>query len=433
MQRRTFLTLGGGLIASTAVTGWVVARRRRGSARKQSLEVPSVARREQISEGTTAPPATYSPPVRVNLTPQPANSIRLGIDGPYELRVAGTSRVLGRGERLAETEVMAKGGGFRVGKETLRAESLEVHPRTAPAVWVDDHQYRGDVRLYQKPDNRLIAVNVVPLEEYIASVVDSEMPAAFPAEARKTQAILARTYAVFRLGEGAGHPEFELYNTSKSQKYLGVQYRTADGRRLAGESESSRKATRDTAGVVCMNDGHVFSAYYCACCGGRTIDGTRVFTDAAPVIRGVTCGFCRESELYRWTTRLSKKEAGDVLRKFFAERGETFGALKSLKRNAGPDEGPSHLFTASDGKSPRMISAVDLRRTMPVSILFSPFFDVREERGEFVFTGRGHGHGVGVCQWGARGLALEQKDCYDILRHYYPGVTFVTLKGKIEN
>lgn len=433
MSPRAFATLSVSLIAATIVTAAVLLWHRPREGRPD-LQVPIAARPKPMdgAKRSSDPPRTpsgnvYSPPVRVVLTPQPARSVKLSVDGPYELRPFGSNRLLAQGDRLEEVEVTTTANGFKIGKASLSATKIELHPLRSPAVWVEGHQYRGDVRLFRKPDGKLTAVNVLPLEDYVASVVDGEMPSAFPEEARKAQAILARTYALFRLSEGAGHPEFELYATTRSQNYPGFQYKAADGRRLAGESESARKATRETAGTVCTSGGRVFSTYYCAVCGGETIDGDRVFTDAAPVIRGVTCGHCEASDYFRWNTRIARTDATAALRSHFKAKGETFGTLTTLTRMAGADEGPSHPFEVSDGRTKRVIAAADLRRLLPSSTLPSPFFDVRTEGNVLKFSGRGHGHGTGVCQWGARGLALEGADCYAILRYYYPGVEFVVV------
>lgn len=431
MSPRTFATVSLSLIAVTGVTAAVLMwHRPRGG--RPDLQVP-IASRPTPPRDQSTPPAispvrdVYSPPVRVVITPQPARSVKLAIDGPYEVRPIGSNRILAKGDRLEAVEVVPTSSGFQWGKTSIAVARVEIHPERSPSIWVDGHQYRGDLRLFRKPDSRLNAVNVVPMEEYVASVVDGEMPAAFPEEARKTQAILARTYALFRTAEAAGHPEFDLYSTTRSQKYLGFQYRNEDGRRLAGESASSRKATADTSGIVCTSGGRVFSTYYCAVCGGETIDGDRVFTDAAPVIRGVTCGHCDASDYYRWKTRSTMATATESLRTHFKSKGESFGTLSSMTRLSGADEGPSHPFEVKDGRVTRIVAAVDLRRMMTSATLPSPFFDVRTDGDALVFSGRGHGHGVGVCQWGARGMALEGTDCYGILRHYYPGVEFVVV------
>ena len=153
-----------------------------------------------------------------------------------------------------------------------------------------------------------------------------------------------------------------------------------------------------------------------------------MFSDAASVIQAVECDWCQAAERYRWSARISREQASEALASHFQAKGEAIGSLTMLSSSDDAAPGPSKLFSASDGRRSRTVSAVELRRLMPGATLHSPFFTIRQECDDFVFSGRGHGHGVGVCQWGARGLALEQKDCYEILRHYYPGVRFVRVQ-----
>ena len=80
----------------------------------------------------------------------------------------------------------------------------------------------------------MVVVNVVPLEDYVASVVDGEMPATFPEAARQAQAIVARTYVLYQIQTARVSPLFDVYATTRSQNYLGYQYRGRDGKRLCG-------------------------------------------------------------------------------------------------------------------------------------------------------------------------------------------------------
>ena len=170
--------------------------------------------------------------------------------------------------------------GFRVGRRDFRGTSLEIEAERSPAIWVEDHLYRGRVRLFRQGANKMIVVNVVPLEDYVASVVDGEMPATFPEAARQAQAIVARTYVLFQTQSAHASPFYDVYATTRSQNYLGCQYRGRDGRRYAAESASSRRAAEQTAGMICLCDGKLFCTYYTAVCGGRTAGGSAVFDDA---------------------------------------------------------------------------------------------------------------------------------------------------------
>ena len=295
----------------------------------------------------------------------------------------------------------------------------------SPSIWVGRNQYRGSVRIFRRPGNRLIAVNLLPLEEYLASVVNSEMPATFPDEAREAQTIAARTYV---LSQMKGHPQFDVFATSRSQKYLGYQYLDDAGRRLAGETQGSREIAARTAGIVCTWEGKVFTTYYTAVCGGRTTLGRSVFKDAVPAIASVECDWCREADRYRWTSSLPLNRMSKSLQEYFAAQNEEFGQLKSLQSAFG-DAGDLPFYMVSDGIRTKKIAGTDLRHSLPIGTLDSPRFTAEIDAAEVRFSGAGHGHGVGFCQWGSRGLALAGRTALQILQYYYPGSATVRLRG----
>src|SRR5258708_33816176 len=147
------------------------------------------------------------------------------------------------------------------------------------------------------------------------------MPAAFPEEARKAQAIVARTYALYQKQVAERASIADLSASTRSQKYLGYQYREG-GKLLAGESEAGRKIAAATRGKVCHFRGKIFCTYYSAVCGGGTVKGTDVFSDAAPPLGSVRCDFCREARLYRWTAEISKADMQKDLEPWFLEKGQ---------------------------------------------------------------------------------------------------------------
>ena len=222
-----------------------------------------------------------SPTIRVCLTDSPVSSLRLQIDGPYSLRVVGSDQTIGNGQSLKECRVQCDRSGLKIGRRSYRTTRLEIVPQDSPAIWVNGHQYRGRVRLFRQPAGKILAVNVLPVEDYIASVIDSEMPAAFPEEARRAQAICSRTYALYQMAHSRSHPYFDVYSSTRSQNYLGYQY-IAGGRRLAGETAKGREVAQATAGLVCTHQGQLFCTYYSAVCGGQTMRGDLVFTRCRP-------------------------------------------------------------------------------------------------------------------------------------------------------
>jgi stage II sporulation protein D len=409
------------LAASALIAGWKIAHDPQcfigGLA--GPAELASVPRREGFD---------FPREVRVSLTTAPVSQVQMTVDRPYTAQPVGAApRKPLRRESPGTTVVSVLPNGFRIGRREFRGTSLEIEAELSPAIWIEGHQYRGRVRFFRQPANKMLVVNVVPLEDYVASVVDGEMPAAFPEAARQAQAIVARTYVLFQTQTAHTNPVYDVYATTRSQNYLGCQYRGRDGRRYAAESASSRRVADQTAGMLCLCEGKLFCTYYTAVCGGKTAGGSAVFDDAAPALESVPCAWCQDAELYRWTHEMPATEASDALRRHLTSQGRRFDDLTSIRRIARTQNVREASFEVSDGKRRYRFSASDLRRLFPSSI-HSFQFDARIADGQFLIEGRGHGHGVGLCQWGARGMAVGGSGPLDIIRHYYPGAEVVAVK-----
>jgi stage II sporulation protein D len=339
------------------------------------------------------------PAIRVALTSDAVTTAAVGVDGPFRVTPLGSQQLLFRQDRIAKSAVTLTATGFRWGTRTLAIPRIEIIPDGDGAVWVGTHEYRGRVQLVRQPGGRMRVVNVVPLEDYIAGVIDSEMPREFGFEARKSQAIVARSYALAQMQVASRTALFDLYATTRSQKYNGRRYQADDGRLLAGDSLESRQIAYETAGMVCTYQGKLFCTYYSAVCGGSTSLGSDFFADAAPPHRSVSCTWCSESPLYRWQATLTNTELQTRIQKYWSGEGVRFGTLKSIVVGAVPHAGGVSEIQMSDGKQTVTLPATAFR----------------------------HGHGAGLCQWGARGLARTGKNYLQILANYYPGSQVVVL------
>lgn len=216
------------------------------------------------------------------------------------LRSARTYRAVRDGEAVAlETaggRRLARCGGALV---ATGGASVELRGRG---------RYRGTIEVRPKGRRSLLAVNTVPLEQYLRGVVAAEMPAAWPREALRAQAIAARTYAITTSAGGEG---FDQYDDTRSQVYLGVR----------GEQPATDAAIRATRGRVVMHDGRPAITYFHSTSGGRTEDVELVFTDSPPHpwLRGVADPFDAVSPVHRWgpirfrTARLTAA-LGDLVR-----------------------------------------------------------------------------------------------------------------------
>ncbi len=390
------------------------------------LLVLNAANCELLAQDRTAPQTFSNRPfttdIRVNLTPTPAQTVHIESRVPIELRRLSDQRLLGTLNSL-DSDASVVADRWKVGNQSYAADGLELIPKTSPAIWIDDHQYRGRVLLVRS-GTKMVAVNVVDLSDYVASVIDSEMPLSFGEAARQSQAIVARTYALYQR-ERSGRRQFDVFGSTRSQKYLGYQYRSK-GRRLAGESESSRKIARDTAGIVCTHKGELICTYYSAVCGGKTRLGTEVFSDAAAPLKPVECKWCEPSPLYRWNRKLELAEASRLIRELAKSRKLSFQSIASVKRSTNSNP-PVDIITFSDGANSLEVPADVVRSNLFPQTLPSSLFVSRVNDSTIEFAGAGHGHRVGLCQWGASGLGKAGATSLQILHFYYPGVTVVRL------
>ncbi len=147
--------------------------------------------------------------------------------------------------------------------------------------------YRGLFILKGTPKG-VVLINVLNLEEYLKSVVASEMnPEQFNAlEALKAQAVAARTYAVKNMGLYKDYG-YDLVDTPKSQYYSGME----------SEHPLSTQAVEETSGLVMRYKGELINALYMSTCGGRTEDVENVFTGMpAPYLRSVECTYEKQPE-----------------------------------------------------------------------------------------------------------------------------------------
>ncbi|MDA1211745.1 MAG: SpoIID/LytB domain-containing protein, partial [Planctomycetota bacterium] len=349
------------------VTGWSVVHRGPNETSRELLPELQIRRANQ-----TPLPATRADfDVRVVLTHDAVRELNVEIDGPCDIYLSGQREKFNRLPR-GTVKMTTTRTEFKLGDQTYRASQIELVPVRSPGFWVNDHQYRGRLRLIRRPDQTFLAVNVLPLEEYLASVVDSEMPKAFPPAARQAQAVVARTFALYQIQQRRSDL-FDVYASVQSQKYLGFQYRDGQ-RRLAGESEESRQIVEQTRGMVCLDRGRLFRTYYSAVCGGSTTSGREVFPDTPTWLTGVSCNWCSAADRYRWSAEFERKD--------FFQR--TASLLESNRANTGiADRRVSNIesiplkqlgliptfFLTNQGKR-AVVSGIDLRNQLGTSKLY---------------------------------------------------------------
>jgi stage II sporulation protein D len=341
----------------------------------------------------------------------------------------------------------------------------------------EDQTFRGDLILQPRKDDTITAINEIPLEDYLTSVISSEMNAAAPMEFLKAHAILSRSWLlaalhrgkkaretsgpprksvekegeVIRWYEREDHDLFDVCADDHCQRYQGITKIV---------SEQAAKAVRETLGRVITTQDEICDARYSKACGGLTEEFGTAWEDKrvpylgsvsdAPVphrpiekeeearrwILSLPEAYCntkddrllekilpdvdRETQsFFRWTIEYSRAELEEILRE---KSGFDFGSLQEIAPlHRGPSGRISRLKIVGSKRSMVFGKELEIRRWLSRSHLYSSAFVVTFEAGHVIFHGAGWGHGVGLCQIGAAVMATRGFSAEEILGHYFRG------------
>ncbi|MEO1134256.1 MAG: SpoIID/LytB domain-containing protein, partial [Cyanobacteria bacterium J06639_1] len=217
-------------------------------------------------------PLSASVFVRVNITEAP--QVTIGSSTAARI-LSSDGRVLAEVDPLSPLTASSLGSAVQLGD--VQGDRLFLQPSTANgSVFIDDVWYRGSVEL-RLTDGRLMAVNHVALESYVASVIGSEMGGHFPLEALKSQAVATRTFALYNHNKRLQKP-YAVGDDQKWQVYKGI----------AAESPTTVAAVEQTVGEVLVHNGRLINAVYHADSGGATENSEHVWTNPLPYLRAVS-------------------------------------------------------------------------------------------------------------------------------------------------
>lgn len=251
------------------------------------------------------------------------------------------------------------------------------------------------------------------LEDYLVGVLLRELPRDFHMEAKKAQAIAARTYTLRAISRGGKHPEGCICaDSSCCQAYLSPESYLEGGGTAEGVLQA-RQAVRETAGQVIVYDGKLIDATYFSCSGGKTEDALAVWGGEVPYLQSV------ESPGEEGATHFT-----DTVQLSAAEFYETLGL--ELEGSPAAWLGKA-TYTQGGGVEEITIGGVSFTGTQMRQRLGlrSTAFTITAVGDTVTITTRGFGHRVGLSQYGAQAMAQSGSDCRQILAHYYTGTTVV--------
>ncbi|MCR4919325.1 MAG: DUF4922 domain-containing protein [Prevotella sp.] len=326
--------------------------------------------------------------------------------------------------------------------------------------------FQGMLRLCVEADH-VVAINELPVEQYLASVISSEMKATSSLELLKAHAVISRSWLLcqqqrrrqhgktgaaffsfqkkddelLRWYDRDDHTLYDVCADDHCQRYQGVTRAT---------SRQVERAVRETAGQVLTYKGELCDARFSKCCGGRTEEYQYCWEDTPkPYLKSVECPWCNTHDpqvlrqvlndydqetphFHDWNVELTKQEltqlVNDKLRLGFSSiddmtplaRG-TSGRIWRL-RLQGTDAATGQPKQFTIGKE------LEIRRALSPTHLLSSCFDISYPTSySFRLTGHGWGHGVGLCQIGAAVMGEQGKSYEEILKHYYTGVEITNI------
>lgn len=325
---------------------------------------------------------------------------------------------------------------------------------------IDSKEYRGYYEFYRDEKSDMAAVNVVGIEEYLMGVVPKEVSASWHAEAVKAQAIVARTYAITNMTKFKSYG-FNVDNTASSQVYGGV----------SAEHELSNDAVLKTAGKLVMYEGNPAEVFFFSSSGGMTESVENVWGGTPrPYLVSVEDSYENpiEASYSSWNITLSPEKVAEKLLNAGVDVGEvtditldeTTAAGRSLKTTVHGTNGShtltfekarttlglySNMFTISreGGENPAVavlignetkslspegltVQSVDGKKTLNGSVSVigsnsSKTYTKTNGTGNFIISGKGWGHGIGMSQWGAKGMAEAGFSAEEIITHYFKG------------
>jgi stage II sporulation protein D len=371
------------------------------------------------------------PIMRVLLTSNATDRVTVATSGGYEIYL-NDEKIKSAIWKLSDKPLTRSAGQwFLDGKPLGDGELILACP--GDYVSLNGTRYRGDLRFVSRGADKFLAINYIDSESYLAGVLSKELYPNWDTETYRTQAVAARSFALYQRDTFGKTHQYDLGSTTASQVYGGVD----------GETANSRDAVRATWGQVLVvgDPGHEksFLTQYSSTCGGY-VNGALVIRDAnkiEPLAGGQACTDCSPSPKYRWpASRVKKTDLYRAVAKTYpGPAAKLGGGVKTVIVKSTTPYGRA-MWVAIVGVNNESITirAEDLRLAIlradadKDGTLYSMNCTITDTGSTITFSnGRGFGHGVGLCQWGAQGKAKRGWSHEQILQFYYPGSRIVPL------
>lgn len=262
------------------------------------------------------------------------------------------------------------------------------------------------------------------LDQYLYGVVSSEMPANFEEEALKAQAVVARTYTIYKITNGNKHENADICDDSQCcQAWISKEARFEKWNETERENNWSKivSAVESTKGKIIMYEGKPINAFFHSNSGGKTEIASSVWGGKdEPYLQAVETSGESNYTQYSSELTISKEEFIEKIKQYHSDFEIDFLSDNQIE-----------VLEYTEGQRIKKIKIgnLELAGTEIRNIfgLKSAKFEILVERENVKFNVLGYGHGVGMSQTGADSMAKEGKNYEEIIKHYYTGVEIVNL------
>jgi len=281
----------------------------------------------------------------------------------------------------------------------------------ASAILVNGKPYRGTAET-SLGEKGVLVVNELALEDYLVGLINCEISSAWPIEAVKAQAVIARTYALNRK-EARRASLYHLESSVIDQVYDGCEI----------EDNRARRGVSDTAGEVLTHEGSIIQAFYHSNCGGRTESAENVWGGRLSYLMGVDCAYCLLTPSTAWEQKIPVRDIEEKLK----NAGHKVSGVTDIRLGPRNSRGRLKNIVILSSRGEISLTGDQFRKALGYAVIKSTNFTLKIAHGEALVTGLGNGHGVGLCQWGAKQRALDGFGYAEILSYYYPGTVISKL------
>ncbi len=345
--------------------------------------------------------------------------IHIGSTGPYKYTVVkgGRTTEVGAATML---KVQPVRGGMVIGKKKYTS-TVEVSTREGSSpLLLNKKAYRGEFLLRPMANGTVQVIERVGFEDYLKGVISREVGADWPAESLKAQSVISRTYVIAMMRRNAAAKGFDVTNDVWSQVYGGMQ----------AERPTTSQAVDDTRGQILIDgSGAAVVAFFHSSCGGRTETPPYVWREMKNVptdFESIKDPFCKADPYSSWSMSISGERVQQRLRR----NGYKVGTIKKISMDGETPSGRARAFAVESTRGRAVVTSNNFRLFLGPEVLRSTFItSLRKKGSKFYFEGKGWGHGAGLCQWGARGRAMEGHAYTKILQAYYPNSRLVKTSG----